>query len=331
MISVIVPAYNAAQTLRTTLSSLSAQDVPFELIVIDDGSTDGTRQLCEEEFPSAIIISQPNAGVSAARNRGLALAKYDLVQFVDADDVLAVNTLSERVRALMMRGGDVAVTDYAEFSRDEDLIAGHVEPKTPSWSKMNELGGALACATSFWAPPAAILYRKAAVLAVGGFRENLKILQDARLLFDVAQKGGRFVRLDGLGAYYRITSTSLSRRDEGRFWVEVMENGAEIEQTWRALGPLTNPQRAGLQEIYNGAAAALFRCGRLEFGRALEHMERLGLEPTSKVSVMRLATNVVGLRAAFHLYSAYRTFNGDPSYRAVQHGDGRTNAISTRA
>lgn len=93
-ISVIVPCYNAQDYLTDCLDSLAAQTwTDFEVIAIDDGSTDNTAAVLEayaEQRPelSLRVISQPNAGVSAARNAGLDLATGDYVTFVDADDTV---------------------------------------------------------------------------------------------------------------------------------------------------------------------------------------------------------------------------------------------------
>ncbi len=87
-ISVIIPSYNAARFLPTTLRSvLAQQDFVGEVLVVDDGSTDGTADLLAAQFPQVRVISQPNQGVAVARNAGLAQACHDWVAFVDADDV----------------------------------------------------------------------------------------------------------------------------------------------------------------------------------------------------------------------------------------------------
>ena len=85
-VSVIIPAYNAAQTIRTTLDTLAGQ--AGEIIVVDDGSTDGTAELVAGEYPDVVLLRQENRGVSAARNSGMAVATGDYIAFVDADDVL---------------------------------------------------------------------------------------------------------------------------------------------------------------------------------------------------------------------------------------------------
>ena len=77
LVSVIIPAYNAARYLHTTIRSVLLQTYPeLEVIVVDDGSTDGTASLARNfTDPRIQVVQQPNAGVSAARNRGLDLAK----------------------------------------------------------------------------------------------------------------------------------------------------------------------------------------------------------------------------------------------------------------
>ena len=73
-VSVIITAYNAAGTIRGALHSLSTQDFrDFETIVVDDGSQDETVSILRREFPHVIVITQPNAGPAAARNRGAML------------------------------------------------------------------------------------------------------------------------------------------------------------------------------------------------------------------------------------------------------------------
>jgi glycosyltransferase involved in cell wall biosynthesis len=88
LISVVIPAYNAGEHLRETLASALGQQGPFTLdtIVVDDGSSDDTRAQVES-MPGVRLIRQANAGPSAARNRGIAAARGELVALLDADDL----------------------------------------------------------------------------------------------------------------------------------------------------------------------------------------------------------------------------------------------------
>ena len=89
-ISVIIPAYNAETTLRTAVESILSQQVPeLEIIIVNDGSTDGTDRLCHalaSEHPCIHVITQKNAGICAARNRGMEAASGEYITFCDDDD-----------------------------------------------------------------------------------------------------------------------------------------------------------------------------------------------------------------------------------------------------
>lgn len=90
--SVIIPCYDCAATLETTVNSIRASGLTdYEILLIDDGSTDGTAAVCDRmsaEYPGIRCIHQENAGVSAARNRGIDEVQGDYIWFVDADDTV---------------------------------------------------------------------------------------------------------------------------------------------------------------------------------------------------------------------------------------------------
>jgi len=86
-ISVVIPAYNRAHTLRRALDSVFRQSLAVdEVIVVNDGSTDQTQQLVEQQFPQVRLINQQNKGVSAARNTGIKAARHEWIALLDSDD-----------------------------------------------------------------------------------------------------------------------------------------------------------------------------------------------------------------------------------------------------
>ena len=103
-ISVIIPAYNAASTLEECLKSVARQTVrPFEVILVDDGSTDNTRRVAAKfEANLALrIVSQANSGLGKARNAGMAAATGDAYAFLDADDMWLPSKLEQGVKGLL--------------------------------------------------------------------------------------------------------------------------------------------------------------------------------------------------------------------------------------
>ena len=101
LVSVIIPAYNSKTYVCDAIDSVVNQTYKnFEVIVIDDGSTDGTLELLNLKYPDLKIVSQRNSGLAAARNRGLELAKGDFIQLLDADDIILPLKFEESIRYL---------------------------------------------------------------------------------------------------------------------------------------------------------------------------------------------------------------------------------------
>ena len=116
-ISVLIPLYNAAGYIGTTLSSILAQDYPdFEVIVLDDGSTDGSGEIVKALGDGRIrYVRQENRGVSSARNALLSLSSSSLVLFVDADDILSPGFISSLKREMDRTSSDAAAARVISF------------------------------------------------------------------------------------------------------------------------------------------------------------------------------------------------------------------------
>ena len=104
LISVVIPAYNAAAFLAPTLASVFAQDHrPIEVILVDDGSTDDTLAIASSWTPALRVCRQDNAGPSAARNRGIAMAEGEYLAFIDADDTWLPGRLQRHLTIMIQR------------------------------------------------------------------------------------------------------------------------------------------------------------------------------------------------------------------------------------
>lgn len=280
-------------------SALAQNGFVREIVVIDDGSTDNSAAIARAFAPAVRVVTGPNRGVSAARNRGIAETGGEWIVFLDADDLLSPGTLARRIAAAEATGTDVVVCDW------RDLVRGGL-----SWSEgpaHSVDAGRLACdaeaacAADLWAPPAALMYRRRLVERIGGFRLDLPIVQDARLLFDAARHGARFVRSPHVGACYRVRPLSLSRRDPARFWRDVLLNGTQIEALWQARGGLAAGRRVVLTDVYNGAAHGLFRACDPKFRDALAALRASELPVGRRNRAAELLSDIGGQKMAVRL------------------------------
>ncbi len=114
-LSIIIPIYNVEQRLGQCLQSIASQGLDnCEVIMVDDGSTDGSGDICEQwatRDSRFRVVHQTNNGLSAARNTGIDMAKGDLLTFIDSDDYIAEGTLKPLVER-MMADDDISILEY---------------------------------------------------------------------------------------------------------------------------------------------------------------------------------------------------------------------------
>jgi len=297
-VSIIIPCWNAGRYLRDAITSCLEQsfDSPtgaagssIEIAVIDDGSADDSLAIARGFEPAIHVFSGPNSGVSAARNRGISETGGEWIIFLDADDLLCRGTVKSRLDTADTSGADVIVCDWQELiERDGDVIDGAVKSVDVAALATDT---ALEAAMNIWAPPAALMYRRSVVAKIGGFRNDLPIIQDARFLFDASFHGAVFAHSPNVGARYRVVPESLSRRDPARFWLDVLTNGKQIEALWTAGGSLSRAQKRILAGLYGNAARGLFASGHPGYFEAAEcerkHASRLPLHPRIAVPLAR--------------------------------------------
>ena len=297
-ISVIVPCFNAGATLGMAINSILNQvDVKVEIVVVDDGSTDNSLAVARAFEPWIRVIAGPNRGASAARNRGIAETAAEWVVFLDSDDLLVHSTLRARLNAVKSAEVDVILCDWQELIDDGSAMDDSAPVKSINVAILAE-NSELACATHFWLPPAAIMYRRALVQKIGGFRTDLPIIQDARFLFDAACHGACFAYSEHVGAIYRVHPQSLSRQDSVQFWRDVLLNGTQIEALWRARGSLTEHEQEALAAIYNNAARGFFAAASPEYFDAVERQHALARPLPCHSRIAAPLARTIGLSSA---------------------------------
>lgn len=180
-LSVIIPSFNRASVLPRALDSVLAQSwtESIELIVVDDGSTDGTAELIAQRYPNIRYLYQDNAGVSAARNLGLAAAKGDWIALLDSDDAWLTGKLARQFALLEQTGLQICHTE-------EIWVRNGV--RVNQMNKHKKAGGQIfanclpLCAMS----PSSIVLQRAVFDRVGVFDPNLPACEDYDLWLRIA-------------------------------------------------------------------------------------------------------------------------------------------------
>ncbi|MEP4533558.1 MAG: glycosyltransferase [Cyclobacteriaceae bacterium] len=208
MVSVIIPAYNATKYIDETIDSVLNQSFQdLEVIIVNDGSRDDTASIISKRSnidKRVSSIHQENAGVSSARNNGIRKAKGEYLVFLDADDVLCVDCLSQRVNYLIenknigLVHNDMEVIDSRSKGTGEIMsgMEGDVLTDLLLWEK------------TVIPTPSSIMVRRQVVDDIGGFSEELSNNADQFFFFMVASKY-KVGRIPKVLTKYRVHSGNM--------------------------------------------------------------------------------------------------------------------------
>ncbi len=207
IVSVIIPAYNAARYLAQAVDSVLAQThQELDLIVIDDGSTDETQQVLSRYASSLRYFYQPNQGVAVARNRGIAECHGDYVAFLDADDTWRPQKLQRQLDALL-HGRGPEVCYCARELVDEQLQTLTVTQTARRASALEDL---LLMGGNFVGGPSAVMVRRDLLQRVGGFDRDMSQCADWDMWIRLAMLS-EFIYVDEPLTTYRQHDANMSR------------------------------------------------------------------------------------------------------------------------
>ncbi len=194
-ISLIIPCYNGEKYIHETLQSIEDQDWPFEIIFIDDGSTDNSASIIKKAYPNSIYYYQTNSSPAAARNKGISLASHEILGFLDVDD----KWTKDKTRLQM-----------ETFEKDPQLeiVGGLINHQIMPESEYR---------SSFYSKEAmehslisSILIRKSVFDKVGYFDESLRLGEDLDWFLRVKENRINYHVIDSSVLHYRIHENGIT-------------------------------------------------------------------------------------------------------------------------
>lgn len=209
-ISVIIPTYNRKETLKRAIQSVLIQSyTPYEIIVIDDGSDDGTKEWLKDNFPNVKYIYQMNSGVSSARNKGIKFARGDWIALLDSDDEWLPSKLKDQAN-------EIELNPAAKFLHTNEIwIRNGV--RVNQMKKHKKYGGYIfeKCLDMCRISPSSVLIKKDIFDEIGMFDETLKVCEDYDLWLRFASKYPVHFLDQPLIKKYGGHSDQLSKVDDG--------------------------------------------------------------------------------------------------------------------
>ena len=182
-ISVVIPSYNRREFLKRSIdSAINQTKKPLEIIVVDDGSTDGTETMIKSDYDFVKFIKQKNKGVSAARNIGIKVSIGEWICFLDSDDEWKKDKLEKQINAMKSNPG------YKFFHSNEIWIKNGL--RINQKKKHKKYGGDIfdKCLDMCRISPSSVMIDKTVFDEVGNFNENLVVCEDYELWLRICDK-----------------------------------------------------------------------------------------------------------------------------------------------
>lgn len=263
-VTVVIPCFNAAEFIAATLASVRAQTLTrWQVVVVDDGSTDGSAEIVEaiaRRDPRITLIRQSRAGVSVARNLGASLAEAGLIAFLDADDLWDAAYLSEMLD--FMSGPGAPNLGYARVrfvDRSGRRTGQRSRAKLAGLTIEDMLAGNPTMTTSN------LVIRRSLLDRLGGFEPGLDFAEDQLLLVRAFLSGARISGLDRELVSYRTVGGGLSSKLEAMRlgWERLVERiqtefpgriPKDVEEAARARNRIYLARRALRLADSNGTA-----------------------------------------------------------------------------
>jgi len=208
-VSVIVPVYNGSQDLRETIESVLQQTfTDFELLVVDDGSTDSTADVIRgyaERDSRVRLVSQPNQGVAAARNTGIQESRGEIIAFLDHDDLWLPDKLMNHIQHLALDSSlGISFATIELMNSDGSLTGQYSNLRLKNITAKHLYAENLICT------PSNAVIRRAALEQAGGFDASLSGFADIELFLRISCYGWKVEGLNQVLVYYRTNPGGLS-------------------------------------------------------------------------------------------------------------------------
>jgi glycosyltransferase involved in cell wall biosynthesis len=301
LVSVIVPVHNQERFLRDCLQSVVDQDYkPLEIIIVDDGSTDGSGKIISEfqairrEGISVGALHQTRQGAQEARNNGCRTARGEYFLFLDGDDFLDRHNLVEQVKEF-------------KGNPDADVVYSDGQYLSDGFECPTENGGVLslgeptdvvaALLSGLSVPCFSYLFRRQAVQRCGPWDPTIPINQDIEFVLRLATSGCRFRYAAGLSGFYRKHSANTiseqSKSLRGRTMQGILE---QTERRLKERGELGEARVDAMIDNYRRIARQIYSTDIECFERSLDAVHRLRPKYRPEKPRARRLASVIGFR-----------------------------------
>jgi glycosyltransferase involved in cell wall biosynthesis len=209
LVSVVIPAFNAERFLGEAIESVLSQTYePLETIVVDDGSSDGTVAVASA-YAGVTVVEQPNAGPSAARNRGFAASRGELIAFHDSDDLMTPDKLEVQAGVLIDK------PEVGCVLAEQELL---VEPgaEMPFWVEGSKVQTVMPprppeLENEPLVHPMTMVVRRSVFEQIGGFDESMRAAEDFDWMLRASEERIEIARLSDVLLRRRVHPDSLTQ------------------------------------------------------------------------------------------------------------------------